>query len=120
MQWLILIGNENFNLNTIKSIEHYGCIARYDVDCIENRYCVDFGNDHIFYDYDENIDDYEEDDLNKIPYKNPHFITMIYSSKDRVKNVLMQSNYPDNIYVDNDHGLILPIDKFIKLGLPLE
>ena len=51
MRWLILIGNEKFDLNTIKSIKHYGCVNCYDVPNIAGRYCVDFGKDHIFYDY---------------------------------------------------------------------
>lgn len=48
MQWIILIGDENFNMSTIKSINHYGCIECYDVSSIEERYCVNFGEDHIF------------------------------------------------------------------------
>ena len=54
MRWLILIGDEKFDLNTIKSIKHYGCVNCYDVPNIAGRYCVDFGKDHIFYDYNEN------------------------------------------------------------------
>ena len=60
MRWLILIGNEKFDLNTIKSIKHYGCVNCYDVPNIAGRYCVDFGKDHIFYDYNENIEEFEE------------------------------------------------------------
>ena len=119
MQWLILIGDESFDLDTIKSIKHYGCVKCYDVPEIEGRYCVDFGEDHIFYDYDENIDEFE-DDLIKIPFLTPHFVTMIYTSKNRVKSVLKQDNFPANIYVDNDYGMILPLEKFIQRGMPLD
>lgn len=119
MKWIILIGDEKFNINTIKSFDHYGCIECYDVSAIEGRYCVSFGEDHIFYDYEEDSDDYE-DDINKIPYANPHFITMVYTSKSCVRNVLQQDNFPNDIYIDNDCGLILPIEKFKQIGMPLD
>ena len=35
MQWIILIGGENFDLNSIKAVEHY-----------ESIQCYDAGNDH--------------------------------------------------------------------------
>lgn len=119
MRWLILIGDEDFDLNTIKSLEHYGCIGCYDVPEIKGRYCVDYGEDHIFYDYDDGMDGYDEEDLLKIPYSNPHFITMIYTSETRVRNVLSQEKFP-NIYVDNDFGIILPLQEFIQYGMPLD
>lgn len=120
MRWIILIGNENFDLNTIKAVEHYGSIDSYDVQEIEDRYCVDFGDDHIFYDFVDIIEEYEKDELNKIPYANPNFIMMIYTSKTRIRNILKQDNFPDNIYIDNDFGVILPIKEFAKLGMPLD
>ena len=120
MQWIILIGNENFDLNTIKTVEHYGSIDSYDVPEIEGRYCVDFGEDHIFYDYVDIIEEYEKDELNEISYVNPSFIMMIYTSKTRIRNILKQDNFPDNIYIDNDFGVILPIKEFIEMGMPLD
>ena len=38
MQWIILIGNENFNLDIIKNIEHYGSVENY---LLTNKYIVD-------------------------------------------------------------------------------
>lgn len=119
MQWITLIGDENFDISTIKSLNHYGCIECYDVPGMEGRYFVNYGEDHIFYDYDETPDDFE-DDLSKIPYTKPHFITMIYTSKSCVRSVLQQDNFPTNIYINNDYGLILPIEKFIQQGMPLD
>ena len=118
MQWIILIGDENFDLSSIKTIKHYESIQCYDVD--ENRYCVDYGKDHIFYDLDNLADDYEEDELLKIPFKNPRFIVMVYTSKELMKKILQQDNYLRNIYVDNDNECILPIEKFIEIGMPVD
>lgn len=120
MKWIILIGGESFGIDTIKSMEHFGSVRCFEVNGVENRYCVDFGDEHIFYDYGEIAYDYGEDELSKVPYENLHFITMVYSSKDTVKKVLTQSNFPGDIYIDNDHGLLVPFDEFIGLGMPLE
>jgi hypothetical protein len=120
MQYIILIGDEKLTLDAVKSIEHYDSISCYDVTEINGRFCVDYGNDHVFYDYNNSvISDYEDFDLKKIPFKNPHFIMMVYTSEQRMKNILCQKNFLKEIYVDNDYGLILPIEEFIRLGMPI-
>ena len=122
LRWILLIGDENFNLDVIKAIKHPNSIRCYDVTEIKNRYCVDFGTDHIFYDYEETetvLMDYEKDHLKKIPFENPHFIIMTYTSEERLKNILKQNILPKGIYVDNDFGLIIPLEEFIKLGIPM-
>ena len=119
MQWIILIGDETLNLNIIKKIEHYESISSNEVN--ERRYCINYGKDHIFYDDPGNIiEDYEEEDRLKIPFKNPHFIMMVYTSKSLMKKILQQNNYLDDIYIDNDQGYILPIKEFIEMGMPVD
>lgn len=123
MKWILLIGDEKFNLDRIKASQHSNSINCYDVSEIKNRYCVDFGTDHIFYDYDEAgtiLMDFEKEDLGKIPFEDPHIITMTYTSEERLKNILQQNNFLKGIYVDNDYGLIVPIEEFIKLGMPIK
>ena len=108
----------NFNLDIIKNIEHYGSVENYEVN--ETRYCVNYGKDHVFYDDTGNIsDDYEEEDLLKIPFKNPRFIMMVYTSKNLMKKILQQDNYLCDIYIDNDYGCILPIKEYIEIGMPI-
>jgi len=121
MQYIILIGDEKLTLNSIKEIEHYGSVSSYDVTEIKRRYCVDYGKDHIFYDYDNNIiSEYEESDLKKIPFHKPHFIMMVYRLEERMKKVIQQDNFLRGIHIDNDYGLIVSIEEFIKLGMPVE
>jgi hypothetical protein len=118
MQWVILIGDKNLTLDSIKAIKHYGSLRSYDVPEIGERFCVDYGDDHIFYDYEEGEDavkDFDEEDLRKIPFDNPHTITMVYQSEDRMKSILRQDNFLKGIYIDDDHGHLLPIEKFNKL-----
>jgi len=118
MQWIILIGEDKLNLNAVKAIKHYENMA---TETNENRYYVDYGKDHIFYDDQGNtFEDYEQEELNKIPFANPHFIMMIYTSEERMKKVIQQDNFLRGIYVDNGFGLIVPIEEFIKLGMPMD
>lgn len=118
MQWVILIGDEQFDLNTLKLVKYQNCTKCYDVEGIKGRYCVEFDQEYIFYDYDLDISDYRED-FPIIPYQKPHFIMMIYRSKKLVRNILQLKDFPNNIYVDNDYGIVLPITKFIEIGMPL-
>ena len=117
MQWIILIGDEKLNLNAIKAIEHYENVA---TGTNENRYFVDYGKDHVFYDdLGNSLDDYEREELERIPFASPHFVVMIYQSEERMRKILQQENFLKDIYVDNDYGLIVPIEEFIKAGMPI-
>ena len=122
MQWIILIGDEKLTLERIKSIDHTESVSCHYVE--NDSYCVDYGMDHIIYRlYEDIINDYEEDELDilkKLPFKIIKFIIMKYTSKERMKKVIQQENFLKNIYVDNDHWLITPIDEFIRLGCPTE
>ncbi|ULO09515.1 hypothetical protein H1230_12495 [Paenibacillus sp. 19GGS1-52] len=112
MQWIILIG-DNLNLKSIRNIVHFGANKTADID--DKRFVVDYGVDHVFYDEVDNIiNDYETEEFEKIPFQNPHFIMMTYTSKQRMIQILSQDNYLQGIYIDNDHGMIVPIDEFIK------
>ena len=114
MQWIILIGNENFKKTKKKNIEHFGKNKVADVD--SNRFVIDYENGHVFYDYVEDlINDYEEEERLLIPFLKPNFIMMIYSSEELMEEILLKENFPKGIYIDNDLGLMLPIEEFIKL-----
>lgn len=112
MQWIILIGNEGFNLNLIRNLQHYG--ENKTTGLTENRIVVDYGHDHVFYESAEDImNDYEEDDIKRIPFPNPQFIMMTYTNENLMKQILSQENFPRGIYIDDDNGNIMPIEDFI-------
>lgn len=114
MKWIILIGDEGFNLELIRNINHVDSLRTANIN--PNRFVVDYGNEHIFYDYvDDLINDYEDGQLSCIPFSTLKFIMMVYTSDELMKKVFMQENYLKGIYVDDDdNGIILPIEKFIK------
>lgn len=53
MKWIIIIGDEKFNLEFIKKIDHYGCL--YMRDSGIDRVVVDYEKEHILYDYVEEL-----------------------------------------------------------------
>jgi len=111
MQWIILIGNDDLDINSVRKIKHFG--ENKITDLNQNRFVVDYGNEHVFYEYVEDIiDDYEEEELKAIPFDNPHFIIMTYSSEALMKKILSQDNFLRGIYVDDDNGNIVPIEQF--------
>lgn len=118
MQWIFLIGNEGFNLDILKNMDHFGSVSSYEVNEMGGRYCVDFGADHIFYDLQANTVDFEED-IALVPFTRHTIIMMSYSSPERARRVLRQENFPQNIYIDNDYGLVVPLNEFIRLGMPM-
>lgn len=112
VQWIILIGNEGFNLKLIRNLQHNR--ANSSTSLTENRFVVDYGNDHVFYESVEDIiNDYEEDDKKRIPFPNPQFIMMTYTNEKLMKQILSQKNFPRDIYIDDDNGNILPIEEFV-------
>lgn len=112
MRWIILIGNDDLTINLIHKIKHFG--DNKVIDLSPNRFVVNYGGDHIFYEYVEDlINDYEEDELKKIPFENPHFIMMTYTSEKLMKSIIGQDNFLKGIYVDDDNGNIIPIEKFL-------
>lgn len=112
MRWIILIGDDNLDIEVIKHMKHYG--ENNITDISPTEIIVDYGNEYISYDYDENlINDYEPEELEKIPFPNPHFILMKYSSKMLMKITLCKNNFFKGIYIDDDNGNILPIEEFI-------
>lgn len=120
MQWIILIGGEDVGLQTIKKIKHREELCHYDIPGIPGRYCVEFATDHIFYDLVDISSDYEKDELLRLPFHQPRFIMMIFQRVERMKEVIQMENFPENIYVDNDRGLVVPKNEYIRLGMPVE
>lgn len=112
MQSIILIGNEDFSINSIIQIKHTCSINEYAVNT--GRYVIEFEDGHIYYDYDDSlIDEYDKDELDKIPFVSPRFIIMTYTSEELMKRIFFQDNFLKGIYIDDDHGNIFPIKEFV-------
>lgn len=122
MKWIILIGKENL-FDTLKKMDFYESTSSYIAQDDVNRLCVNYTYEHIFFDeINENQPGWNdfEDDIKFIPYTNPSIIMMIYHCSDIVKKILCQDNFPQDIYIDNDFGIIVPLKKYIDMGMPME
>lgn len=110
MRSIILIGDSDFSLETIKHISHIGNIGCHMVS--QDRFVVEYENEFLFYDFiEEDLIEYEEETLIKIPFNAPKFISLSYHSKDFLKRNFEQGMYPKGIYVDDDNGYLGPIEK---------
>ena len=118
MKWIFLIGEEKFNINLLKKLKYSGIDLAYDVEEIFGRYCLDYGDEHVFYDIVTDLNDFIED-ISIIPYSNPSIVMMTYTSAEIVRNILKQNDFPKDIYIDNDLGLIVSLSEFINLGMPM-
>ncbi len=113
MSWIVLIGDENLNIDSIKKIKHYGCNNCYTLP--SKRCAIEYKKDYIYYDFVDNLlDYYNENESENIPFSNPHFILMSSSSNDMLKKVLRQDNFLKGVYVDTNDGDIVPIETFIS------
>lgn len=111
MQWVILIGNSDLDINSVRKIKHFG--ENKITELSPNRFVVDYGDEHVFYECVEDlINEYEEEELKEIPFDNPHFIMMTYTSEELMKKILCEDNFLKGIYVDDDNGNIVPIEQF--------
>ena len=114
MQWIILVGNENLSLGTIENMKFIG--SKKVAQVSKERIVVDYGEDHVFFDYaNDIINDYEEDELLLLPFEKPRFIMMTFSSTFILKKILTDNNFPNKLYIDDDQGNILKIEDYIRL-----
>ena len=113
MSWIVLIGDESLNIDSLTKINHYGSMSTYTLS--SKRCAVAYNNDYIYYDSADNLlNYYDKDESKSIPFNNPKFILMSYSSHNILKKVLSQDNFLKGVYVDNNKGNIVPIEKFIS------
>ncbi|SHM39039.1 hypothetical protein [Ruminococcus flavefaciens] len=117
MKWITLIGDDTLTLKLIKDMKHTGALKAYDVKT--NRFCLEYSDGHILYDFDTDLSDWQ-DDLADLPFKATCCIMMIYTNSKNVRNELLQPDFPQNVYVDNDHGIILPLKEYIAVGMPMD
>ena len=117
MKWITLIGDATLTLKRIKDMKHTGAIRAYDVE--SDRYYVEYSDGHIFYDFDTDLSDWQ-DDLVNLPFKAACCIMMVYTNAKNVRNELVQPDFPQDIYVDNDYGNILSLKEYIAAGMPMD
>ena len=117
MKWIGIIGDRNLTLASIQRMKHTGAVRTYHVS--DERYCVEYPDGHIFFDYDTDLSDWK-DDIDKLPFMAEAVIMIVYQNAANVRHVLMQTDFPQNVYVDNDFGVLLPLKDYIAAEMPME
>ena len=113
VQCVILIGDKEFSLNTIRAMTFEGAIAvkdygekQIDVLFKEGTY-ASFQSDC----YGTIRSDYSPEELTSLPYQEPQFILFRYSEKSLLQKVVSSKNFPADVFIDCD-GLCLGPEQF--------
>lgn len=117
MKWISIIGDGNLTLAAIQTMQLTNAVRTYNVS--DDRLCVEYPNGHIFFDYSTDLSDWQ-DELEKLPFKAETVITLVYQNAANIRYVLTQPDFPQNVYVDNDFGVLLPLQEYIAAGMPME
>ena len=117
MKWISVLGDRDLTPASIQNMKHTGAVRTYSVS--DDRFCVEYPDGHLFFDYDTDLSDWQ-DEPEKLPFKAEAVITIVYQNAANVRHVLMQPDFPQNVYVDNDFGVLLPLKDYIAAGMPME
>ena len=117
MKWISIIGDGNLTLANIQTMQNTDAVRTYNVS--DDRFCVEYPDGHLFFDINTDLSDWQ-DELEKLPFKAAAVITLVYQNAANVRHVLTQLAFPKNVYVDNDFGVLLPLQEYIAAGMPME
>ncbi len=117
MKYISILGDKNLMLTSIQKMKHPSATKTYKVSV--DRFCVEFTDGHIFFDYDTDLSDWE-DAIEKFPFQAAAVIMIVYQNSANVRHVITQQDFPQNVYVDNDFGVLLSLHEYIAAGMPME
>lgn len=117
MKYISIFGDKNLTLTSIQNMKHHGSVRTYPVS--DDRFCVEYPDGHIFFDYYTDLSDWQ-DTLEKLPFQAAAVIMLVYQNAANVRHVLTQPDFPKNVYVDNDFGMLLPLQEYVETGMPME
>ncbi|MBR1824851.1 MAG: hypothetical protein IJ779_11575 [Ruminococcus sp.] len=117
MKWISIIGDGNLTLAAIQTMQLTDAVRTYHVS--DDRFCVEYPNGHLFFDFDTDLSDWQ-DTIEKLPFRAAAVITLVYQNAANVRHVLTQPDFPQDVYVDNDFGVLLPLHDYIESGMPME
>lgn len=115
MKWVILIGDSN---NTISRYENMIFLGSKKIIKMAHYIDIYYENDYSYYaqfsdDDDELIiGDYEQAELEKLPFGNIKMIMLKYSDIDILKKIVSADDFPKDIIIDCD-GVDLGLENII-------
>lgn len=64
--------------------------------------------------YGDDAAEYEDGELRHVNISNPYFYNILYSDREVMKYFLEKTKFPEDSYVDNDLGSIIPLEEMRK------
>ena len=117
MKYISILGGKNLTLAGIQNMKHPGAVRTYPVS--DDRFCAEYPDGHIFFDYDTDLSDWQ-DELEKLSFQAEAVIMIDYQNAADVLHMLTQPDFPQNVYADNDSGVLFPLGEYIAAGMPME
>lgn len=117
MKYISILGDRNLTLASIQKMNHTGAVRTYNVS--DDRFCVEYPDGHLFFDYSTDLSDWQ-DELKTLPFQAAAVITLVYQNAANARHVLTQPDFPKDVYVDNDFGVLLPLKDYIEAVMPME
>ncbi len=107
MQWVFLIGDDSFSLNSFSNMKFHGSIQTFRN---EKRMIIRYANDNyaILEEYDiQNIKcDFAplefEEYLQKLPFDVPKWIMLKYNNIIILKKIISEKYFPEDVIIDCD------------------
>lgn len=88
------------------------------VNVSEDRFALELKNGRIYIDYlEDGKEEYENSELEKIPFRTPEFYSISYSSKAVLEEFFNQTDFGSEEYIDNDFGVISSIVEIRSKGI---
>lgn len=110
--WVILIGDDN---NTIKRYENMKFSGSKKIIKTTHQIDIFYENDYAAFFDDEDeliIHDYEQAELEKLPFGNIKMIMLKYTDIGILKKIISAEDFPEDIIIDCD-GVDLGLDSII-------
>lgn len=119
MQWIFIIGDQSLSLNNFSGITFPDSVSRHQY---EDEFQIHYKNQEyaifsscIAETLKADFEDSEYNELmKKLPFENPHWLMLKYSSLDILKKIIGEEEFPDKVflYCDGvDLGLCEVFDK---------
>ena len=60
-----------------------------------------------------------KEELSTLPFTDPQITMVRYSSVEAMRKLLSLGNFPEDMFVYNNDGVVVPLDEFIQMGMPM-
>ena len=117
MDAMIIISNKKIDMvDVMEQWKQKGVRAYIHPLYQDNSWVIDSKKAHLYIDYSQSDEDYEEGELDHVDIGEKHFYAIFYRNYQFLKKFLFETDFKiDKMYIDDDHCTILPFEEFKML-----